>query len=48
METLLSDLPHICVYLDDILISGTSEADHLKNFHFVLKPLETAGLTLKK
>ena len=48
METLLSDLPHVCVYLDDILISGTSEADHLQNLHLVLQQLENAGLTLKK
>ena len=48
MENLLSDLPHICVYLDDILISGTDHKDHLQNLHIALQRLETAGLTLKK
>ena len=48
METLLNDLPHVCVYLDDILISGTSEADHVQNLYLVLQHLENASLTLKK
>ena len=36
------------VYLDDILITGSSEEQHLKNLSEVLKRLEQAGLRLKK
>ena len=48
METLLSDINHVCVYLDDILVAGTNKDDHLQNLHRVLKRLESAGLMLKK
>ena len=48
METLLQGLPKVCVYLDDILVAGADEADHLHNLDKVLTKLETAGLTLKK
>ena len=47
MESLLSGLPDVCVYIDDILVSGTTE-DHLHNLDSVLTRLESAGLTLKK
>ena len=48
MESLLSGLPNVCVYIDDILVSGTTEEDHLHNLDSVLTRLESAGLTLKK
>ena len=48
METLLQGLPHVCVYLDDILITGHSQQDHLRNLEAVLKQLEEAGMHLKK
>ena len=47
METLLCDLPNICVYIDDILISGKTEADHLYNLELVLSRLSSAGITMK-
>ena len=31
MENLLQGLPNVCVYIDDILVSGISEADHMQN-----------------
>ena len=31
MESLLGGLPHVCIYLDDILVTGESEAAHLQN-----------------
>ena len=48
IENLLSHLHHVCVYIDDILVAGTDEADHLNNLHAVLQTLEEAGLTLKQ
>ena len=40
--------PHVSIYLDDILVIGTTEADHLKTLDEVLSHLETAGLKLKQ
>ena len=48
MEGLLRDIPSTVVYLDDILISGKTEKDHLHNLDEILKRLEEEGLTLKK
>ena len=48
MESLLGDLPHVCVYLDDILVTGESEAAHLQNLAAVLQRLESAGVRLKR
>ena len=48
MESLLQDVPCICVYLDDILVMGKSQADHLKNLSDVLTRLENASMRLKK
>ena len=48
MENLLQGIPHVSIYLDDILITGTSEADHLSTLDKVLTRLEAAGLHLKK
>ena len=31
MESLLSDIPRVLVYLHDILITGPTDADHLKS-----------------
>ena len=36
------------VYIDDILITGTTEDEHLKNLEEVLQRLENAGLRLKR
>ena len=48
METLLQGLPHICVYLHDILVTGCSHHEPLQNQGEVLKRLEEAGMRLKK
>ena len=48
IETVLQGIPHVCVYLDDILISGTNTEDHLKTLETVLSKLETAGIRLKR
>ena len=48
MENILQNIPHVCIYLDDILIMGTTDAEHLNTLNKVLKCLEEAGLRLKK
>ena len=47
MDNLLQGIPHTCVYLDDILITGTTQEEHLHNLDQVLNHLQTAGLRLK-
>ena len=47
METLLRDIPNVCVYIDDVLVSGTSEREHLKTLESVLAKLQQSGLRLK-
>lgn len=48
MENLLQGCTGVSVYLDDILITGETLEQHLKNLDIVLTKLETAGLKLKK
>ena len=48
MEGLLRDIPSTVVYLDDILVTGKTEVEHLENLEAVLTRLEDEGLTLKK
>ena len=48
MEGLLKGIPLVVVYLDDILVSGVDDADHLRNLDEVLSRLEEAGLRLKR
>ena len=46
--TLLQGIPCIAAYLDDILITGATEARHIENLEQVLKRLPDAGLRLKR
>ena len=48
MENLLQGLKYVAVYLDDILVTGRSRAEHLGTLEEVLKQLEKAGMRLKK
>ena len=41
MEAMLQGLPMVCVYLDDILVSGKMEQECLANLHEVLTHLES-------
>ena len=48
MESILQGIDHVCVYLDDILITGATEKEHLQNLDKVLTRLESAGIRLKR
>lgn len=48
METLLQGIPRVIVYLDDILITGASQEEHMANLKLVLTRLQEAGLRLRK
>ena len=48
MENLLKGLPGVSVFLDDILVTGKDEAEHMKNLRTVLKILQENGLRLRK
>ena len=48
MENLLQGIPRVCVYIDDILVTGATEEEHLANLAQVLQRLKTAGMRLKR
>ena len=48
MDNLLQSIPRVCVYLDDILVTGISTEKHLKNLEEFLSRLRNAGMWLKK
>ena len=47
MEKILQGLPMVVVYIDDILISGHTDEEHLENLEKVLQRLQQYGLRLK-
>ena len=40
MDAILQDIPQVICYLDDIPISGKSDAEHMANLETVLKRLK--------
>ena len=48
IENILKGLQGVCVYLDDILVTGKTSAEHLQNLQAVLRRLQENGITLKK
>ena len=48
MGNLLQNISYVIVRVDDILVSGAKDGDHLKNLEEVFKRLPKAGLRLKK
>lgn len=43
IEGILQGMANVCVYIDDILVTGESEEDHLKTLDEVLERLSKAG-----
>ena len=48
METLLQGCKGVFVYLDDILVTGGTAEEHMKNLSCVLSKLDLAGARLNK
>ena len=48
METVLKGMPMVVAYLDDILVAGRTEQEHLTHLAQVLEHLDSAGMKLKK
>ena len=48
MENLLQGIPYVIVRIDDILVSGANDEEHIANLEEVLKRLSDAGARLKK
>ena len=47
MDTILQGVPNTICYLDDILVTGKNETEHLRNLEEVLKRLQQNGLRVK-
>ena len=48
MDSLLQGLNHVVVYLDDIVVTGSSDEEHIHNLGEVLSRLSNAGIHLKR
>ena len=47
IENVLQDIPGVATYLDDILITGSSDETHLETLEEVLRRLDKAGLQVR-
>lgn len=48
MDTILQGLPGVICYIDDILVTGSNDAEHLQNLERVLKMVAAVWTTLKE
>ena len=48
MENLFQGCKGVCVYLDDILVTGSNTAEHLRNLDKVLERVAAAGISLNR
>ena len=46
LECVLAGIPRVCIFLDDILVTGRTQDEHVANLQLVLKRLDEAGLKL--
>lgn len=44
----MAGVPKVAVYLDDILLTGRNDHEHLETLNKVLRRLQEAGLRLKR
>ena len=48
MDTILKGLKGVICYIDDILVTGSTDAEHLENLEKVLQRLQKHGIRMKK
>ena len=48
MDTILQDIPGTMCYLDDIIVTGSTEEEHLRNLRAVLERLRQHGIRLNQ
>ncbi len=48
METILQGIPGVVCYIDDILVTGKNEEEHLRSLNLVFSKLENHGFRLKR
>ena len=48
MDEIMVDIPHVFVYIDDILIASTTPNEHLEDLRRVFDSLDTNGLVVNK
>ena len=48
IENILRGIPHVSVYIDDILVTGATKAEHLQTLDKVLTQLREAGVRLRR
>ena len=48
IDNMVKDVPNTCAYLDDILITGRSEEEHLRTLQIIFKRLKDNGFNLKR
>ena len=48
MDTVQQGIRHVICYIDDILVTGSNEEQHLRNLATVFGRLQTHGFRLKK
>ena len=48
MENVLQGILNVIVYIDDILVTGANDQEHLKTLSLVLDRLEKAGFRARK
>ena len=48
MDTMLAGIPHVAAYLDDIILTGKNDMDHLETLRKVLSRLKEYGFRIRE